>query len=69
MAGMMSIMATKRVELKTVRGQFLTLDEVAAFVQDAKRAGADGAAVVKAAVSFGGKLRRVSVDVETLAHL
>ncbi|MCW2904421.1 MAG: hypothetical protein JWO67_6686 [Streptosporangiaceae bacterium] len=60
-------MAKKKVEHAATRGQHLTLDEVAAFVQDAMRSGADGSAVVNATVSFGGKLQKLSVDVETVA--
>ncbi|MEC4016084.1 hypothetical protein [Streptomyces sp. H27-D2] len=35
-------MATRRVELAAPKKQSLTLDEVAAFVEDARRAGASG---------------------------
>jgi hypothetical protein len=58
-------MAMKKVEHAADKGRFLTLDEVAAFVQDAMRSGADGSTVAKATVSFGGKLQKISVDVET----
>lgn len=60
-------MAKKKVEHAADKGQHLTLDEVAAFVQDAMRTGADGSAVVNATVSFGQKLQKISVDVETLS--
>lgn len=60
-------MAMKKVEHAADKGHFLTLDEVAAFVQDAMRTGADGSAVVKATVSFGGKLQKLSVDAETVS--
>jgi hypothetical protein len=60
-------MAMKKVEHAADKGQYLTLDEVAAFVQDAMRTGADGSTVVNATVSFGGKLQKISVDVETVA--
>lgn len=59
-------MAKKKVEHAADKGQFLTLDDLAAFVQDAMRTGADGGTVVHAAVSFGGKLQKIGVDVETL---
>lgn len=62
-------MAMKKVEHAATRGQHLTLDEVAAFVQDAHRSGADGGAVVHATVSFGGKLQKLSVDAETLGRV
>jgi hypothetical protein len=58
-------MAKKKVEHAADRGQFLTLDEVAAFVQDAMRTGADGGTVVNATVSFGGKLQKIGVDVDS----
>lgn len=57
-------MAMKKVEHAADKGHHLTLAEVAAFVQDAMRTGADGSTVVKAAVSFGGKLQKIGVDVE-----
>lgn len=66
---MMVRMAMKKVEHAAAKGRFLTLDEVAAFVQDAMRAGADGSTVVKATVSFGGKLQKLSVDAETRSAL
>lgn len=59
-------MAKKRVEHAADKGHFLTLDEVAAFVQDAMRSGADGSTVVQATVSIGGKLQKLSVEAETL---
>lgn len=40
----------------------MTLNELAAFVQHALRSGADGTETVKAAITFGGKLKDVSVD-------
>jgi hypothetical protein len=54
----------KKVEHKAPKKQLLTLDELAAFVQDAMRSGAHGGEVVAATVSFGGKLQRVAVDVD-----
>ncbi len=59
-------MAKKRVEHAADKGAVLTLDEVAAWVQDAMRSGADGGSPVKATVSFGGKIQKISVDVETV---
>ncbi|MFI8853668.1 hypothetical protein ACIGW3_26230 [Streptomyces sp. NPDC053499] len=41
----------------------MTLDEVSAFVADAYSAGATGSEEVAAAVTFGGKLRHVAVNV------
>lgn len=57
-------MAKRTIEIKADRGEFLTLDEVAAWVQDAMRAGADGSAVVVASVSFGQKLQKIGVTAE-----
>jgi hypothetical protein len=59
--------AIKPIEHKAAKGQLLTLDELAAFVQDALRSGASGSEVVKAQVSFGGKLQRVAIDVDLQA--
>lgn len=54
----------KRIEHAADKGQFLTLDQVAAFVQDAMRAGAAGDEIVGASVSFGQKLQKINVAVE-----
>lgn len=55
-------MARKRLEHAADKGQFLTLDELAAWVQDAMQSGVDGGTVVHAVVSFGGKLQKISVE-------
>lgn len=60
-------MATRRIELVAAKKQALTLDEVAAWVQDAMRSGASGTEVVGARVGFGGQLQKIGVDVETAA--
>ena len=57
-------MALKKVEHTAPKKQFLTLDEIDAWVQDARRSGARGGEVVQATVSFGGKLQKISVEVE-----
>jgi PII-like signaling protein len=57
----------RRIEHKAARGQFVTLDQLAAFVQEAMRAGADGATVVEGTVSFGGKLQRVALKINDVA--
>lgn len=57
-------MAKRTIEIKADKGQHLTLDEVAAWVQDAMRSGADGSTVVQASVSFGQKLQKISVTAE-----
>lgn len=56
-------MALKRIEHKAARGTALTLDELAAFVQEAMRSGASGDEVAQATVSFGGKLQRLAIEV------
>lgn len=57
-------MALKKIEHKAPKKAFLTLDELAAFVQEAMRSGAQGSEVVQATVSLGQKLQRLAVDVE-----
>ncbi|SFK73720.1 hypothetical protein [Streptomyces pini] len=51
----------------TAGGKHMTLDELAAFVQDAMRTGAAGHEPVAATVTFGGKLRTVTVEVDVRA--
>ncbi|MFF7901189.1 hypothetical protein ACIO02_34020 [Streptomyces sp. NPDC087568] len=60
-------MARKRLEHAAPRREFITLDELAAFVQDALRSGADGSETVMATISIGGKLQRVAIDVDAAA--
>ncbi|WP_431980025.1 hypothetical protein [Streptomyces qinglanensis] len=43
----------------------MTLDELSAFVADAYSTGATGREPVAATVTFGGKVRNVSVSVDT----
>jgi hypothetical protein len=57
-------MALTKIEHKAAKKQFLTLDEVAAFVQAARRSGASGSEVVIAGVSIGGRLQRLTIEVE-----
>jgi hypothetical protein len=57
-------MANRPIEYRADRGKFLTVDEVAAWVQDVMRAGAPGGEIVKATVSIGGKLQKITTDVE-----
>lgn len=59
-------MALRKIEHVAARKQLLTLDEVEAWVRDARRSGATGSEIVAARVSFGGKLQKVSVEVETV---
>ncbi|MER6984461.1 hypothetical protein [Streptomyces carpinensis] len=57
-------MARKKIEHAAPKKQFMTLDELAVFVQDAMRSGAQGDEIVMATVSIGGKLQKLGVDVE-----
>lgn len=56
-------MALKKIEHKAAKGQTLNLDELEAFIQDARRSGATGTEPVSARVTFGGKVNQLSVDV------
>lgn len=44
-------------------GKFMTLDEIAEFVADARAAGAQGTDTPGARVSFSGKLQRLQLTV------
>ncbi|GHK02864.1 hypothetical protein SY2F82_46610 [Streptomyces sp. Y2F8-2] len=57
-------MALKKVEHSAPKKQVMTLDELEAFVQDARRTGATGREEVEARVSFGGKIQKLSVEVQ-----
>lgn len=58
-------MATKKIQHEAPKGAAFTLDEVAAFVQDAMRSGADGTEEVGVTATWGAKIRRLTVDVQT----
>lgn len=58
-------MTTRNVEHAAPKPDFITLDQLAAFVQDAMRSGATGTETVHAAVTFGGKLRSLRISVDT----
>jgi hypothetical protein len=58
-------MAQKRIEHAADKGGHLTLDEVAAWVQDAMRSGTAGNTPVDARVRFGGRLFQIGVGVQT----
>lgn len=47
-------------------GKALTLDELAAFVQDAMRTGASGSEVPKVRINFGGTVRRIELSVASV---
>ncbi|MFI2078480.1 hypothetical protein [Streptomyces triculaminicus] len=57
-------MATRKIELTAGKRESLTLDQLAAFIDDARRSGASGDEAVAATVTFGGKLRGVSIGVK-----
>lgn len=59
--------ATRRIEHAAPKKHLLTLDQLAAFVQDAMRSGATGNEHIDARVSFGGKLQKVSIEIEVAA--
>lgn len=61
-------MSERTIEHKAEKKQTLTLDEVAAFVQDAMRAGAHGTEHVVAEVAFSGKVKKLTVDVQVPAN-
>ena len=57
-------MASMAKQIKqTATDKTMTLNELAAFVQDAMRSGADGTEKVKATVAFSGRIKDVTVDV------
>lgn len=56
-------MALRCVQHAAPRHRHLTLDDVADWVQDAMRSGADGSETVTAGVSFGRKLQRLTTDI------
>jgi hypothetical protein len=60
----MVTMAKKKVEHTADKGGYLTLDEVAAWVQDALRSGASGSEPVRARVNFSGTIKLIGVDVD-----
>lgn len=61
---MIGRMVTRRIEHTNPEGKLLTLDQIAAFVQDAMRSGATGAETVDASISFGGCLKKIGVKVK-----
>jgi len=61
-------MSTRKIEHKAEKRQALTLDELAAFVQDALRSGASGDEHPVVQIAFSGKLQKIHVDVEVPAN-
>lgn len=55
----------KGLEIRAAKGMFLTLDDVARFVQQAMRDGASGSTVLGARVSFGSKLQALNITIDT----
>lgn len=62
-------MSTRKVEHKAPKKQTMTLDELAAFVQDAMRSGAQGDEHPHVQIAFSGKIQKVSVDVEASSKI
>lgn len=60
-------MSVKTVEHKANKGQPMTIDELEAFVQDARRSGATGGEVVKVTATWGGKIGKLAVDIQVAA--
>jgi hypothetical protein len=58
-------MAVKKVEHVAPKKQALTLDDVAAFVADARQSGAAGTEEIDAGITWGGKLQKLAVEVDT----
>lgn len=57
--------AKKKIEHSAPKKQLLTLDQLSEFIEDAMSNGATGSEIVAAVVSWGGKLQKVSVHIET----
>lgn len=53
----------KKIEYVPGTDKFMTLDEIADFIADAKAGGASGGDIPKARVSFGGKLQMLAITV------
>jgi hypothetical protein len=45
----------------------MTLDELASFVQDALRSGADGSELAKVRINYGGTIKKIEVEVHIVA--
>jgi hypothetical protein len=60
-------MSLKKIEHKAPKGHVMTLGEMAAFVQDAMRSGANGSEPVEVSASWGSKIQRLGVEVEIQA--
>lgn len=58
-------MAAVRTISHEPAGKGMTLDELAAFVQDALRSGATGSEPVKVRVNFGSTIKRAEVEIRT----
>lgn len=57
-------MALKKVEHAAPKKQAMTLDDLEAFVRDARRTGATGREEVQVGMSWGGKLQKLAVEVD-----
>jgi hypothetical protein len=59
-----AVVALKKIEHKAPRKQSMTLDDLLAFLQDARRSGAAGDESIVATVSIGGRLQALSVEID-----
>lgn len=58
-------MSTHKIEHKAEKRDTLTLDQLAAFVQDAMRAGAAGDEHPAVQIAFNGKIQKINVSINT----
>jgi hypothetical protein len=54
----------KSVEYRAQKGRSLDLDELQAFIDDCRRNNVPGSYAPRAVISFGGRLQKVSVEVD-----
>jgi hypothetical protein len=58
-------MALKKIEHSAPKKQFMNLNDLEAFAADARRSGATGTEPIEASISWGGKLQKLAIDVDT----
>lgn len=61
-------MAIRKIEHKAPKKHYLTLNDLAAFVDAARHSGADGTETVGAVVSIGGRLQALTIEVDAPAE-
>jgi hypothetical protein len=59
--------ASKKTLTHEPDGSAMTLDELAAFVQDAMRSGASGSESPKVRITFGGGIKRIELGISERA--